>query len=212
MTRIFLLLLVALICAPAAFAQNREPSKYEFYVGYAYERADNNAATWDKNGNAAFNGKTVLFGSEKQSFNGFNAEFNQNLNRHVGIVTSFSLTFNNDGFVDTKTGRQFDARVKRYDLMIGPRYNWRLGGVAPFVHGLAGVTHMRASFDDTLSPRRRADTAFAMALGGGLDIHAGEHLDIRAIQVDYLPTWFNSERQDNIRVGAGVKLKFGQDP
>ncbi|GEM_PF-523708 len=212
MTRSFLLLLVALICAPAAFAQNREPSKYEFYVGYAYERADNNAATWDKNGNAAFNGKTVLFGSEKQSFNGFNAEFNQNLTRHVGIVTAFGLTFNNDGFVDTKTGRQFDARVKRYDLMIGPRYNWRLGGVAPFVHGLAGVTHMRASFDDTLSPRRRADTAFAMALGGGLDIHAGEHLDIRAIQVDYLPTWFNSERQDNIRVGAGVKVKFGQDP
>ncbi len=212
MTRSFLLLLVALICAPAAFAQNREPSKYEFYVGYAYERADNNAATWDKNGNAAFNGKTVLFGSEKQSFNGFNAEFNQNLTRHVGIVTAFGLTFNNDGFMDTKTGRQFDARVKRYDLMIGPRYNWRLGGVAPFVHGLAGVTHMRASFDDTLSPRRRADTAFAMALGGGLDIHAGEHLDIRAIQVDYLPTWFNSERQDNIRVGAGVKVKFGQDP
>jgi opacity protein-like surface antigen len=212
MTRFFLLLLAALICAPAAFAQNKEPSKYEFYVGYAYERADNNAATWDKNGNAAFNGRTVIFGSEKQNFNGFNAEFNQNLNRHVGIVTAFGLTFNNDGFVDTKTGRQFNARVQRYDLMIGPRYNWRLGGVMPFVHGLAGITHMRASFDDPLSPRRRADTAFAMALGGGLDIHAGEHIDIRAIQVDYLPTWFNSERQDNLRIGAGVKLKFGQDP
>jgi len=58
MTRFFLLLLVALICAPAAFAQNNDYSHYEFYVGYAYERADNNAATFDKNGRAAFNGAT----------------------------------------------------------------------------------------------------------------------------------------------------------
>ncbi len=207
MTRFFLLLLVALICAPAAFAQNNDYSHYEFYVGYAYERADNNAATLDKNGRAAFNGATVLFGSEKQNFNGFNAEFNQNITRHIGIVTSFSGTFNNNGFVDTKTGRQFDARVQRYDLMIGPRYNWRLSGITPFVHGMAGVTHLRANFDDPLSPRKRADTAFALALGGGLDVHAGEHLDVRVIQVDYLPTWFNSERQDNIRIGAGVKFK-----
>ena len=207
MTRFFLLLLVALICAPAAFAQNNDYSHYEFYVGYAYERADNNAATFDKNGRATFNGKAVSFGGEKTNYNGFNAEFNQNITRHVGIVTSFTGTFNSDGFVDTKTGRQFDARVQRYDLMIGPRYNWRPSGITPFVHAMAGITHLRANFDDTLSPRKKADTAFAMAFGGGLDVHAGEHLDVRVIQVDYLPTWFNSERQDNIRVSAGVKIK-----
>ena len=41
MTRIFLLLLIALMCAPAAFSQNKDYSFYEFYVGYAYERVDN---------------------------------------------------------------------------------------------------------------------------------------------------------------------------
>jgi hypothetical protein len=30
---------------------------------------------------------------------------------------------------------------------------------------------------------------------------------VRAIQVDYLPTFFNGKRQDNIRVGAGIKIK-----
>jgi opacity protein-like surface antigen len=207
MTRFFLLLLVALICAPAAFAQNNDYSHYEFYVGYAYERADNNAATFDKNGRATFNGATVTFGGGKTNYNGFNAEFNQNITQHVGIVTSFTGTFNDDGFVNTKTGRQFNARVQRYDLMIGPRYNWRPSGITPFVHAMAGITHLRANFDDTLSPRKKADTAFAMAFGGGLDVHAGEHLDVRVIQVDYLPTWFNSQRQDNIRVSAGVKIK-----
>ena len=207
MTRLFLLFLIALVCAPAALAQNNDYSHYEFYVGYAYERASNNADTFDKGGRAQFNGKSVNFNDQRTNFNGFNAEFNQNLNSHIGIVTSFTGTFNNEGFVDVNTGRAFGARVQRYDLMIGPRYNWRGSGVTPFVEAMAGVTHIRSSFDDTLSPRKKADTAFAMAFGGGLDVHAGEHIDIRAIQVDYVPTFFNSTRQDNIRIGAGVKIK-----
>ena len=205
MTRFFLLFLVALICAPAAFAQDY--SRYEFYVGYAYERADNNAATFDKNGRATFNGATVTFASEKQNYNGFNAEFNQNITRHVGIATSFTGTYNNNGYVNTKNGRVFGASAQRYDLLIGPRYNWRMSGITPFAHAMAGITHMRVNFDDALSPGRRADTAFAMAFGGGLDVHAGDHLDVRAIQVDYLPTFFNSTHQNNLRVSAGVKIK-----
>lgn len=207
MTRFFLLLVVALISAPAVLAQDKDYSRYEFVGGYAYERASNNAATFDKNGRVAFNGNTVTFAEQRENYNGFNAEFNQNINRNVGIVTSFTGTYNNDGYVNTKTGRTFSGSAQRYDLMIGPRYNWRLSGVTPFVHAMAGITHMRVSFDDALSPRKKADTAFAMAFGGGLDVHAGDHIDIRVVQVDYLPTFFNSERQDNIRVGAGIKIK-----
>jgi len=205
MTRFSLLLLVALIATPAVLAQDY--SRYEFVGGYAFERASNNAATFDKNGRAAFNGNTVIFDEKYQNYNGFFAEFNQNITRHVGIVTSFTGTYDTSDYVNLKTGRVFPASVQRYDLMIGPRYNWRLSGVTPFVHAMAGITHMRVSFDDTLSPVRKADTAFAMAFGGGLDVHAGEHVDIRVVQVDYLPTFFNSTHQNNIRVGAGVKIK-----
>ena len=56
MIRLFLLFLVALVCAPAAFAQSNDYSHYEFYVGYAYERANNNADTFDKGGRTTFNG------------------------------------------------------------------------------------------------------------------------------------------------------------
>lgn len=209
MTRTILLLLIALICAPAALAQSKDKdySYYEFYVGYAHERANNNAERFDKNGRATFNGNPVTFASQREGYNGFNAEFNQNITRHVGIVTSLSGTYDKTGYVDINSGRTFNASVQRYDLMIGPRYNWRPDGVTPFVHALFGVTHMRASFDDVLTPRRKADTAFAMAFGGGLDVHAGEHLDVRAVQVDYLPTFFNGKRQDNLRFGAGIKIK-----
>jgi opacity protein-like surface antigen len=204
MTRIFLLLLIALICAPAALAQGRDYSFYEFYVGYAHERANNNADSFDKNGRAKINGATVDLASQRTGYNGFEAEFNQNVTRNIGIVTSFSGTFkNNEGYFDNNSGKTYRANVQRYDLLAGPRYNWRTEGVTPFAHALFGISHTRASFDD----KTRSDTAFAMAFGGGLDVHAGEHLDVRVIQVDYLPTFYNGKRQDNIRASAGIKIK-----
>jgi opacity protein-like surface antigen len=207
MTRLFLLLLIALMCTPVAMAQNRDYSFYEFYVGYAYTRANNNADHFDKSGTATFNGARVDFASQKTDYNGFTAEFNQNIHRNVGIVTSFTGSFDNTGYVDVNTGRIFNAKVQRYDLMIGPRYNWRQSNVTPFAHALFGITHMRTNFEDRLSHKRKADTAFAMAFGAGLDIHASEHIDIRPIMVDYVPTFFNGKRQDNIRAGAGIKIK-----
>ena len=207
MIRFFLLLLVALVSAPAILAQDRDYSRYEFVGGYAFERASNNAATFDRNGQAAFNGVTVRFDEKYQSYNGFYAEFNQNITRNIGIATSFTGTYDTSDYVNLKTGRAFPASVQRYDVLIGPRYNWRLSGVTPFVHAMAGITHMRVNFNDPLVPSTKAETSFAMALGGGLDVHAGEHFDIRVVQVDYLPTFFNSSHQNNIRVGAGIKIK-----
>src|SRR5207253_2235413 len=129
MFRPFLLLLVALMFAPAAFAQNNDYSHYEFYVGYAYERADNNAATFDRNGKTRFNGNTVLIEDKRENYN------------------------------------------------------------------------------DRLTYQTKAVTALAMAVSGVLDVHASEHIDVRVIQDDYVPTFFNSTRQDNILATAGIKIK-----
>ena len=205
MTRTFLLLIVALMFAPAALAQDY--SRYEFYVGYAHERANNGADTFDNNGRATFNGRPVDFHSRRVDYNGFETEFNQNLNRHIGIVASFSGTYHTENFVDNVTGRQFRAKVQRYDILGGPRYNWRTGAVTPFAHALFGVSYMHAKFDDLLVNCDKSDIAFAMAFGGGLDIHASDRIDVRAIQVDYVPTFFNGRRQDNIRASAGIKIK-----
>src|SRR5437879_12116436 len=110
MTRFLLLPLIALMCAPIAFAQKRRDdySFYEFYVGYAYERAHNNTDTFDKNGRAAFNGSTVTFADERVNYNGFTAEFNQNVTRHIGIVTSFTGTFATTGSGNPRTDKGLD--------------------------------------------------------------------------------------------------------
>src|SRR5262249_40357435 len=151
MNRIFLLLLIALICAPAAFAQDY--SKYEFYVGYAHERANNLADVFDKNGTAMCNGSLVDFRSEKADYNGFEVEFNQNLTRHIGIVEQFTGTFDKTDYFDQRSGRTFRASVQRFDLLAGPRFNWRPRGVTPFAEALFGISHIRADFDNTLNPQ-----------------------------------------------------------
>jgi hypothetical protein len=38
-------------------------------------------------------------------------------------------------------------------------------------------------------------------------VHASEPIDVRAIQVDYFPTFFDGKHQDNIRASAGIKIK-----
>src|SRR5438132_11830355 len=101
MTKTFLLFLIALICAPVALAQNRRDdySSYEFYVGYAHERANNDADRFDRNGTAICNGSPVDFKSEKANYNGFEVEFNQNVTRHIGIVTQFTGTYDTPGYL-----------------------------------------------------------------------------------------------------------------
>jgi len=207
MARIFLLLLVAVISAPCAFAQDKDYSYYEFYIGYAHQRSYDNANHFDRHGSATFNGKAVNFANERVGYNGFTAEFNQNVHRNDGIVTQFTAGFDDTGYVDLNSGRVFNASVQRYDFMIGPRFNLRSRVVTPFGHALFGITHMRADFDDRLSPHKKADTAFSMAFGGGVDIHASEHIDVRPIMLEYVPTFFNGKRQDNFRAGAGIKIR-----
>ena len=210
MRKTFLLFVIALFCAPVCMAQSRDYSFYEFYVGYAHERADNGADRLDVNSTAVVNGVTLArvdFQPQRVGSNGFLVEFNQNVHRNVGIVTSLSGTYKNVGYFDSLSGRTLRARVSRYDLMAGPRFNARYANVTPFAHALFGISHVRADFDDVFNSEARSATAFAMGFGAGVDLSVSDHIDVRPGQIDYIPTFFDGKRQDNFRFSAGVKIK-----
>ena len=211
MRKLLLLFAILLVCAPAGFAQS-DYANWEFFIGYAHERANNGADRLDRRGQAInSNGSTqrVDFISKRIPYNGFSTEVVANVHRNIGLVANFSATFANTEFVDGLSGRRFNARVSRYLLLGGPRFNWRNSSpLIPYAHALFGVARYRADFrnDDFTCPDT-SETAFAMALGGGLDIRAGNHVDIRAAQVDYLPVFFSNKREDGLRFSAGVKIK-----
>jgi opacity protein-like surface antigen len=210
MRKLLLLFAILLVCAPSGFAQS-DYSNWEFFIGYAHERANNGADRLDRRGLAVnSNGSTqrVDLISGRIPYNGFSTEVVANLNRHIGLVGNFSATFGNADFVDALTGRRFNARVSRYLLLGGPRFNWRHSAFTPYAHALFGVARYQAKFHNgDFSCPDTSETAFAMALGGGLDIRASNHIDIRAGQVDYLPVFFSHGREDGLRFSAGVKIK-----
>src|SRR5205809_7373600 len=113
MTKWFLLLLTVLVSAPAALAQDSDFKRYEFYGGYAYQRANKNSSSFDRNGTASIGGTQVIFGNRDQAYNGFTAEFNQNPWRHVGLVSSFTGWFDRTSYVNLVNVRSFFSKVQR---------------------------------------------------------------------------------------------------
>ena len=210
MRKLLLLIAITIVCAPAGLAQDY--SSWEFFIGYAHERANNGADRLDARGVAINpNGTTrrVDFVSERVPHHGVTGEVVANVHRNIGLVANFSGTWASHDFTDALTGQRFDARLHRYSLLFGPRFNWRNDSpVIPFAHALFGAVRYKADFkNDDFSCPDTDETAFAMALGAGLDIRASDRIDIRPIQVDYLPVFFDDRREDGFRFSAGVKIK-----
>jgi hypothetical protein len=61
----------------------------------------------------------------------------------------------------------------------------------------------------SISAGGTSNQAFAMLVGGGLDIGLRKGIGIRLVQADWLMTKFNNQTQDRQgRVSAGIVLKF----
>ncbi len=211
MRKLLLLLTITLAFAPAALAQDY--SDWEFYVGYAHERANNGADRLDRTARRVLpNGSTVPvdFRSERRvPHNGVVGEVVANVHPNIGLVANFAATFANTTMFDRLSGQSFNVKLQRYTLLLGPRFNWRNSTpLIPFAHALFGAAHYHARFPNRdISCDNRDETAFAMGLGAGLDIRAGRHVDIRAGEIDYIPVFFSHKREDNLRFSAGVKIK-----
>ncbi|MCL2659179.1 MAG: hypothetical protein FWD64_01490 [Acidobacteriaceae bacterium] len=82
----------------------------------------------------------------------------------------------------------------------------------PYAQALAGGVH---GFDGYFpSPGSRTtsyDTAFAMALGGGVDLAISKHVWIRIVQADYFYTELRNRqanRQNQFRISGGIVYCF----
>jgi hypothetical protein len=107
----------------------------------------------------------------------------------IGIAADFS------GHYGTVNG--VNTHINTY--LFGPQV--RLGTrVSPFAHALFGVAHENLG--------GATDSAFAAAVGAGIDIGVAPFLSFRPIQLDYLVTRFGSSTQNQPRASAGLVLHF----
>jgi opacity protein-like surface antigen len=189
---------IVLLFASAASAQDEVP-KVEIFAGYSYVH-----------GNLGFRipGFNMNGGSASVSFNPWSS---------LGIVADFG------GYhVGNIGGLSVDGNI--YTYLFGPKLAYRSGRWTPFVQALFGGAHASGSTSPINVARVRpqgilpifsglaSENAFAMAVGGGLDVNATNHIGIRLIQAEYLMTRFgvvnSTDTQNNARISAGVVFRF----
>ena len=145
----------------------------------------------------AFAQRVEIFGGAQfehlqSSYNaaGWNASVTGNFKHVLGITGDFSGVYNS---------RRGSSSV--YTYTVGPVLTARLPVVQPFVHALFGGATATGSGANS--------NAFAMLVGGGLDIGFRKGIGFRLVQADWLMTKFGDQTQDKQgRVSAGIVIKF----
>lgn len=138
-----------------------------------------------------------LVNNNSNNFTGWDAQGTFNLARHFGITADFSGTSRQVAGVSF-LGFSAGTQQHLYNFMVGPTATAYFGRSSVFGHALFGSAHSNLGAGVTLpiigglSAPLDTSNSFAMAFGGGVDIGLSRHFAIRAAQIDFLRTNFNS--------------------
>jgi outer membrane immunogenic protein len=140
------------------------------------------------------------------ALNGGSAWVAFNFSRSLGIVGEIASQ-------DASNISSSGADLTLTSFLAGPRYRRTVAGhFAPFVQVLLGGAHAGGSLAPGNSGMPGSANAFAMIAGGGLDIGLTRHIALRAFEADYYLTRFDNgvnDHQNNLRIAAGVIIRFG---
>lgn len=136
--------------------------------------------------------------------------------------TWFGVTADFSGQYGTDKASNGNSSAHLYTFLFGPKIAYP-GRVSPFFHVLVGAAHAWTGNGYELSGTTipSSQTAFATALGGGIDIKLNHLIALRPVQFDYLLTRFDrdqglviqlhnlvSSTQNEFRASAGIVFNF----
>lgn len=127
-------------------------------------------------------------GAPGRNLNGWEIEGKYKLAPWVGIAADL------DGHYALPS--RPDARTTHF--MVGPQISFP-GRISPFFHVLGGFGHLQGG---------GAQTSFAGAIGGGIDMGIAPLLSWRVIQADDVVTRFFGGTQHSMRLSTGVVIRF----
>jgi opacity protein-like surface antigen len=130
------------------------------------------------------------------NLNGWELSGTYNFRGWLGATADFS------GHYGTVQGSSLHYQT----YLFGPQVHLP-GPVSPFAHVLIGGAHESIATNGGSAVAGSA-TAFALALGAGIDIKVVPLVSVRPIQIDYLVTRFGSSTQNQPRVSAGLVVHF----
>jgi hypothetical protein len=177
-----------------------------------------------------FGGYSYLRNGSSNSLSGWEGQGTLNFNRFLGITADISGNSQTAASFALLPGLSASANQSLHTFMFGPTVTGNFGRFAVFGHALFGEA--RSGIGAGLSlpivggislPGLPNASAFAMAYGGGIDIGLSRHFAIRAAQIDYVRTQFNSAdalftglfggmngHQSDLRYSAGIVFARGK--
>jgi len=203
----------AIVALLSTMAWAQDYPKAEIGFDYSYIRFNPNAT-----------------GTNGHSLNGGGGTLVFNVSPFFGIEAdlqgygSRTTTFAFGPSPNFPTGGVANVQGNLFTYLFGPQIKVHAHRVQPFVHVLFGGAHSNVyanAFKNICLPvsgacsfsRSPASNAFAMAVGGGVDIPIGHVVSIRPAGIDYLLTdftnQFNNSHQNNFRYTGGITFTLG---
>jgi hypothetical protein len=170
--------LVIVCCAPWVLGQDvPKYPKVEWLVGYSAIETNDHTFQFADIG-------PVGQLDYDESSKGCEAAVTGNLNRHFGIVGDFGAHFSSNQFPIATVSQEGTINPRLFYFLAGPEVKWRNHSrFAPFAHALFGLAHSTATFQTSGSAvslsRTDAESGFAMAFSGGLDVRLTQRVSFR---------------------------------
>lgn len=186
-------------------------------------------------GGYSFDHSSTEFIALGQRFDGWEASFSGNLNRHFALKADvagrYSSTKQSGQLLIVPGAVTFDVptrdtEAKVHTFLFGPEFSFRRSSRKIFVHSLIGVTHVnRTDVDEgvirlngvPVAPTPESflitRTAFSAAIGGGLDLYLNRRFGWRAVQLDYVLNNYGNffgGVEHNFRASTGLVFRFGK--
>jgi opacity protein-like surface antigen len=206
----FLLSVVLLaLLASTLFAQDKP--NYELFGGYSYILADTDARIDLNRFGAAGSAKV-----DKAHLHGWNASVAANPTGWLGIVADFSGHYGDAEATATNGAsvQRVGIPLRVHNFLFGPRLSYRGDNVTAFGHVLLGVSRLDVPLNAAVAgvPGSIGETAFALAVGGGVDVKLTDRVWLRPIQADALLTRYHvnlTERGWQIvpRLSSGIVVR-----
>lgn len=197
--RLFLCVTLITICVSAALGQDETP-RFEFFGGYSHLRQDRITSEDFRTVNGltptqvrALLGFPITTNNGSVGLNGFDLSATGYVTKRFGLTGDFS------GHFKTETVTFFNqptkSEMRDFNFLGGPQFKYfNSSRATPFVRALFGASRHRQKVTNILASATDDYTAFAMALGGGLDVRATKHVDIRLFQIEYMPIFAKDRR------------------
>jgi hypothetical protein len=176
-------------------AQSEDTPRVELFGGYSYLRAN------------------IIVSDQPFNLNGGSASLAYNFNDWLGVVGDV-------GVYSQGSVRGNGLSLTLWSYQMGPRLSLRKNKhVVPFGQVLLGAGHAGGTlYTTSLGPGLAplgTNNAFLLTAGVGIDWKLNHTVGIRLVQAEYLYSQFlsgsgNGNQQSNIRLSAGITLRFGK--